>query len=485
MKLNKKLKETYNQQVTKPDDYQDVVNKLDVKKTHHTLTKSLKITGLVAASLVGTLVLAAGGFFLATSVHEVKSDASIKKARFSVYDTKLLEDETFKMLNNISYTEELENNPIDDSFLNKVNEFASSSFALSDKKENVAYSPLMLYTQLDLISCAVSDDETKAQFDSALLTDSASLRQKNIYNAMRNNFFVNKESKNTVQAKNAVFVEASLGAADQFVDDMTNRNAEVYEMDFHSNKDAESVAEWINQSVNEPNFVKPDYFELQDDSAILFASTLYFDNSWRSKYKVQDTKEDDFHLMNGTTEKVKFMNHAYYGPLTDYDKYVSLTDYYSSGYSIQYFVPKDVSDDIFTLLPNNFLSNIDSKEDSLAISLSLPKFSLTCESRLTEMIKSLGITNPYVPLSNHLKSAFKAADSLEYSYLVYTKQKTNVSFDEDGTVVKSLTLSMGAAGKAANPNSHAYEVQLNQPFVYCIRDRQNLPLIVGSVINPK
>ena len=485
MNLDKKLKKAYNQKVTKPNGQQEVVERISVKKTHHTLFRTLKITGLVAASLVGTLVLSMGGYIIATSLHTISKDQSIKKARFSIYDTKLLQNETFKMLNSISYTEELENNPIDENFINKVNEFASNSFMLSDQTSSVAYSPLMLYTQLDLISCAVSDEETKAQFDNALLINDASTRQKNIYNAMKNNFFVQKENKNTVQAKNAVFVEQELGAADQFVNDMTSRNTEVYEMDFHSKKDVESAADWINQSVNEPNFVDPNYFELQDDSALLFASTLYFDNSWRQKYKVQDTKEDDFHLIDGNTARVKFMNHAYFGPITEYDKYVSLTDYYSSGYSIQYYVPKNIKDSIFELLPNNFLSNIDSAENKHAISLSLPKFSLTCDSRLTDMIKTLGVTNPYVFRSNHLKNAFKAADDLEYSYLVYTKQKTNVSFDEDGTVVKSLTLSMGAAGKAARPMGDAYEVQLNQPFVYCIRDRQNLPLIVGSVQNPK
>ena len=484
MKLDKKLKEAYNQQVTKPNGRQEVLKKANVDKTHHTFFKSLKITGLVAASLVGVLVLAVGGVILANSIHTVTKDQSIKKARFSIYDTNLLKNETFNLLNNISYTEELENNPIDVNFLNKVNEFASNTFVLSNEDKNIAYSPLMLYTQLDLISCAVSDNETKEQFDNALLIDNANTRQSNIYKAMRNNFFVNKENKNTVQAKNAVFVDALLGAAEQFVADMTNRNAEVYEMDFRNKNDVNQAAEWINQSVNEPGFVDADYFELQEDSAILFASTLYFDNSWSRKYKVQDTKADNFYLSDGSTTSVKFMNHAYYGPITEYDKYVSLTDYYSSGYSIQYFVPKNISDNIFNLLPDNFLNNIDSDEHSRAISLSLPKFSLTCDSRLTDMIKSLGVTNPYVFRSNHLKNAFKDAESLEYSYLVYTKQKTNVSFDEDGTVVKSLTFSMGAAGKAANPNSHAYEVQLNQPFVYCIRDRQKLPLIVGSVLNP-
>ena len=109
---------------------------------------------------------------------------------------------------------------------------------------------------------------------------------------------------------------------------------------------------------------------------------------------------------------------------------------------------------------------------------------LTCSSKLTDVAKDLGITNPYVFHSNHLKNAFRDGELLEYSYLNYSKQKTSISFSEDGTVVKSLTMTMGAAGKAAEPHRDGYKIELNQPFVCCIRDRSGLPLILGAVTNP-
>ena len=70
----------------------------------------------------------------------------------------------------------------------------------------------------------------------------------------------------------------------------------------------------------------------------------------------------------------------------------------------------------------------------------------------------------------------------ERSYIDYTKQKTVVSFDEDGTIVKSITF--GNASGMDSYRGNGYQVNLNQPFVYCIKDRSGLPLVLGAVNNP-
>ena len=481
MSLNKFLKNAYNSKVTAPHGYEEVADSVVVKRTHHSFFKALKLTGVVAASTVGVFVLVAAGSVLITSLRINSHPESVQKARFSVYDANLIKTPTFQRLNTINYTAEQEKNPIDADFKYGVDQFACDSFATLDKTENYAYSPLMLYTQLDLISCAVSDEETMDQFDNVLSGD-ASLRKTGIATSMRNNFFANDERKCTVQAKNAVFLEEEFGAKDQFVKDMTERNAEVFEMDFQNSEDVGKACQWANASVNQPGFLKAEDLKIEDDSAMLFLSTLYFDNAWSNRFVKEETKPDDFHLLDGTTVTKDFMNHVTYAGFTDQITYVSVTDTYKSNYSIQYFVPKNVKDNIFELLPKDFLFKQDQKKE--IVSLSLPKMSLTCESDLSQMVQDLGITNPYVKKSNHLRNAFRRSDEIVYSYLNYTKQKTNVSFDEDGTIVKSITISLGATATSAAESHDGYHVELNQPFVYCIRDPMGLPLIVGSVLNP-
>ncbi len=199
MRLEDKINKAYNEKVTEPNNYQELEDKIGVKKTHHYLFQSLKITGIVAASTIGFIILAAAGVVLAASIH-VHDDGvkSLRKTKFTVYDTNLVKSETFKALNTITYNEQKENNPINAHFIDDVNGFANNSFSYFNKENNLAYSPLMLYSQLDLISLAASDDETKTQFDQVLNNNDKDLRADNIAAAMKNNFFVDATSQSTV-----------------------------------------------------------------------------------------------------------------------------------------------------------------------------------------------------------------------------------------------------------------------------------------------
>ena len=85
---------------------------------------------------------------------------------------------------------------------------------------------------------------------------------------------------------------------------------------------------------------------------------------------------------------------------------------------------------------------------------------------------------------SYLDNACETPNFDDASWVKLTKQKTSVSFDEDGTVVKSITFSIGNGTDSYHP-SNGYEVTLNQPFVYVIKDSNGLPLVLGTVNNPK
>ena len=85
--------------------------------------------------------------------------------------------------------------------------------------------------------------------------------------------------------------------------------------------------------------------------------------------------------------------------------------------------------------------------------------------------------------ANSLNRAFEYVDENGFS-LEYIKQKNKVEFNEKGTVVKSFTISMGAKNTSMSPlDTYTLEVKLNSPFIYVIRDVNNLPLYIGNVSN--
>lgn len=486
MKFEDKLKDAYNQEISAPNNYQAIEESVVLTKKRKPLSKRFKISLIATASaLAGLTAVVTISLVTYNLLPKEEKARSLRTARFSLYDTNLIENETFKALNHIDYPNNNVFDKVDVDFVTNVNAFAANSFNKMPSTDNLAYSPLMLYSHLDLISLAASDNETIAQFDHALLTSDTSLRADNIALAMKNNYFANDLEKSTVQAKQAVFIEYKLGANQTFVNELTRRRAEAYELDFHKSDDVNNIITWISQSVNEQNFISKDDLELEPDSALLFISSLYFDCTWSHTFKTTDTKADNFYLNSGEVVRTPFMNHVYSGAVQEFDDYFTFKDYYNAPYYVQYFAPKNENDNILDILPADFLNKSAEPQNGI-ISLSLPKFKFTAKTDLSKTVQQLGITNPYIKKSNHLRNAFKDPEEMVYSYLTYSKQKTSVAFSEDGTTIKSVVMSHGNGGKESyNHHTNGFDIKLNQPFVYCIRDSVNdLPLLLGTLTNP-
>ena len=489
MSFKNKLKEAYSNKVTAPKGYQELNNKVEIKKTHHNAFKTVKWVSIGSLSLVGTFVLVVASVAIFSNMKITENFAdSVKKARFSMYDTNLLESETFKRLNSITYDEEKKNEPISEDFVTYVNSFTEKTYQGFNKTSNFAYSPLMTYTQMDLISLALSDDEAIAEVNAALGTSDMEFRGTNVRNAMLNNSYANKEYKSTVQTKNAVFYDPDRAESEinqNFLTGLTARRAEAYSMSYNLDNDINNILKWIDESVNETGFLTKQDLEIDEDTFIMFVSSLYFDNAWRSKYVAKDTEDDNFYLNNDETITTKFMNHVILNEYRDFGDYVSVKDDYRYGYYVEYFVPKKLEDNIFNVLPNDFLTK-EVEPKHTAISLSVPKLDMTCKNDITDIIKGTGIQKMYEHKSGHhyIDNACETPNFEDASWVKFTKQKTSVSFDEDGTVVKSITFSVGNGTDSYHP-SNGYAVRLNQPFVYVIKDSNGLPLVLGAVNNPK
>ena len=271
MSFKNKLKEAYSNKVTAPKGYQEFNNKVEIKKTHHNAFKTIKWVSIGSLSLVGTfvLVVASVAIFSNMQIHESIAD-SVKKARFSMYDTNLLESETFKHLNSITYDLEKKNEPISEDFVSYVNSFTEKTYQGFDKSSNFAYSPLMAYTQMDLISLALSDDEATAEVNAALGTSDMEFRGTNVRNAMLNNSYADKKEKSTVQTKNAVFydpTQAESNISQNFLTGLTSRRAEAYQMNFKIDRDVNNILQWIDESVNETGFLTKQDLDIDKDTS--------------------------------------------------------------------------------------------------------------------------------------------------------------------------------------------------------------------------
>lgn len=122
----------------------------------------------------------------------------------------------------------------------------------------------------------------------------------------------------------------------------------------------------------------------------------------------------------------------------------------------------------------------------IMVNLSTPKFVAKSDVDFQKCLDNLGFGDIYNPNIDSFKNAFDDEKLEDYNiYIQKIKQKNEVEFNEDGSIVKSVAMaSFGAGGAAAPMKNDTLDVKLNQPFIYIIRDINGTPIFVGHVDNP-
>lgn len=435
----------------------------------------IKYTSLALASslLIAFMVPIISMLDVDTTYNEVKR-------RYSLNEIEILNNTSFKKMNEIKYpSSKREIYGVSEEYKDAINNFTYNVYNELDK-DNISFSPLGLYSNLNIISLASDNEEVLNQFDDVLGLDKDS-RKENFKNMYRSNFFANEDG--TLQMYNAVFQSNKWKYNEEFINDLSEYYTESYVLDFDDNSDVNKMLDWIDSTLNENKFLSKKDLEINELTALYFFTSIYFNNEWNKKYLSKDNYRDDFYNLDGSKVTKEYMNHVIKTPVYIYDDYISVYDSYKNNMSIQYIIPKEIDSNIYDLVNGvNFLKEDESKlNESYFIDLSVPKFDFESFINFNEIIKSIGLDKLFN--DNSLNRAFEYVDENGFS-LEYIKQKNKVEFNEKGTVVKSFTISMGAKNTSMSPlDTYTLEVKLNSPFIYVIRDVNNLPLYIGNVSN--
>ena len=468
--------------------------------------KPIIITVSVLAGLAVNIALIApiAAMFLKIDENSVQK----KKKRLSFNEIALALSNSFKKLNTVSYPEldEPQKAEISEEERNAYNNFSNLTYhALvnTSKKDNMSYSPIGLYSNLNELEYATSRENLTERFNNLLgLTEAE--RKSFFRKIMYANSYVNKDSvsENSTQLKNAAFYNNEFPCSQAYVNYLTGLYCEAYQLDFKTQ--ADKIVEWVGDAVGDSKFINPDFLEINEETELFLMSTLFFKNQWSEKYVKKNNLQDKFYLANGSDVTTTFMEHSYtIDQYYDYGSYISFEDYYKCGNSITYIVPKNIEDNIFELTSSaDIFTEDDTKRvdattydeygrviyyKKIHVNLQTPKFNNSADIYFRPAISSLGFDDMFNPLYDSFRKAFDIpVDAPYYSYLQYVKQRNQVDFSEDGTIVKSLALAeVGLKAMSAEEiRVDELDVKLNQPFIYIIRDCNDNPIFVGHLDNP-
>lgn len=453
-----------------------------------------KIIGIVSFSAVAIAVVAIP---IASNIN-VNESVTTARRRLSVNASALAESNSVRKLNDISYpnSDAPIKNELAENEINAFNEFSNTTYhslVNSSKEDNMSYATIGLYSILNELYGAISREDLQTQFDNLLGLNEES--RTNFYGkVMKANSFVSQES--TTQLKNAAFFDNAYDPNPEYINKLSKLYCECYETDLQTN--GKKLVEWVEKAVDTKGFIDEKFLGMDQYTVLYYFSTLYFKNAWAYKYLAETNIEDTFYLSNGTTTQVTYMQHEFYtDKYYDYGSYISFSDIYMNRYAtVTYIIPKDTKDNIFDLTRNvnifeeNIEKEVSTKHDEyyepIIVNLKTPKFKAKSDLNFRTCFESLGFGDMFDNTIDSFHKAFleEGSEGVRF-YLQQAKQRNEVEFNEDGSIVKSL--SMGAMGgdRSAEPFRNALNVDLNQPFIYIIKDINGVPILVGHVDDPK
>ena len=254
-------------------------------------------------------------------------------------------------------------------------------------------------------------------------------------------------------------------------------NASVYNADFNSPDTAVKINNWVSEATKSKisNIVSPQALK---NAVMYLINAIYFKGQWKDKFKVENTKEDDFFLIDKNIKKVQMMasnkKYKYYNG----DSFQMIRMPYGRDKTAMYvFLPNEGIgiNDFLNSLTRDLLNKYVSEAISTEAMLKFPRFNIEYGAKsLVGSLTNLGMTNAF------------SADQSDFSgmapqiFISQIEHKAIIEVNEEGTVAAAAT-SLGMGETAMKP----VEFIVDKPFILFIRDdRTGNILFIGKILEP-
>lgn len=259
-------------------------------------------------------------------------------------------------------------------------------------------------------------------------------------------------------------------------------DAGVFTADFSDKQTLKDINGWVAQKTN--GQIQDILDKIDADAVMYLVNALNFEADWRSAYYENDVHDGTFTRADGTVQDAQFMymnEHAY---LADEDT-TGFIKYYKDGrYAFVGLLPdEDVTIEEYINTFNgekitNLLNNISGEK----VDTKIPKFETTYDTEMSEVLKSLGMTNAFDRLAADFSKMGTAQIAGENVCINRVIHKAFIRVAEKGTQAGAATVVEMIAENAIFNPQQPKQVYLDRPFVYMIIDTQNnLPLFIGTV----
>jgi len=364
--------------------------------------------------------------------------------------------------------------------------------------DNVFISPLSVSYNLGLCYNGAKG-ETRDSIATTL--NAAGLSVDELNQSFHNLTDILTQADTLVQIKTANSLLSRQGKAIQDTFTETARkyyDARVEEIDFQAPWAADTINAWVSRSTNGKitKMIEP---PIDASVAAILMNAIYFKGNWMFPFDTANTKDDTFHLADGSQAVCRMMfmdelDHAIQIAPGETAPDTNAT-FYSNGYLAAVSLPYGRGDYRMTIIipwtiwgEPGFMT-IENIIDSLTwdnwqtwvaglrtseFTVRLPRFKFGYEVTLNDALKALGMDIAFDPTRANFGNLF--VDGI--GWIDQVKQKSFIQVDEHGTEAAAVTQTIFA--DAAPPY-----MDCDRPFLIVIHeDISGAILFIGRIANP-
>ncbi len=250
-------------------------------------------------------------------------------------------------------------------------------------------------------------------------------------------------------------------------------------LDFSLPEAAPTINAWVEENTN--GKIEEIVDDPIDPSICTFLiNAIYFKGSWIYQFDENQTQDEPFHLLDGSTTTCPLMSQkAVHGYLLNDDFMAVDLPYGDGSYSMTLFTPQqslDPDDLITRMNPENLAAWL-GQMTSDSIDVFIPRFKLEYKRELKRDLTALGMGVAFSPGQADFTKMYQDMPV----WIGKVKHKTFLEVNEEGTEAAAVTsVEMEYTGIPETPVFRA-----NRPFVFIIRENKSgTILFIGKIIDP-
>lgn len=271
-----------------------------------------------------------------------------------------------------------------------------------------------------------------------------------------------------------------------FNQDFLQRNidyfgAEVSTLDFKDQNSVDTINQWVDTNTN-GKIEK--ILERIDETDILFLiNAIYFKGAWQTEFDPADTRDNTFHLADGSQKQVPMMTREDQYPSYYAADFTAISLPYGNGrVSMYIFLPSQNSslDQFLEDLNAENWQNWIAQFSEQKIWLQIPKYKFEYKTNLKNVLSTLGMGIAFdESLANFNRMVSDDVILTRNLFISRVDHETYIEVNEEGTEAAAVT-NVGISVTSAPP-----QFIVNRPFFFAIHDNETKTvLFMGTVVDP-